>query len=225
MPKPLPINKALYYQHKIYFKQTKSAKTAKDSQDVWQDKSGISSDRIASRQPASVQPGRRSPHLTKTTPRSQNIPFAKKKAVPIQLWVSPIVKAEVQRQAQIDGLSVSATGAALLEEILRQKLHVQQAATLETVLEKIIAKTNRSLATRLTWLLVRIAFDTGQTRVICTNTLGMQEGMSEESLKEILDTADKRTKANLTRRTPQLTELVAAVEKWLLEPEEGGKTN
>ncbi len=143
----------------------------------------------------------------------------------MQLWVNPIVKAEVQRQAELTGLSVSATGAALLEEILRQKLHVQQAATLETVLEKIIAKANRSLATRLSWLLVRIAFDTGQTRVLATNTLGMQEGMTEENLKEILATADRRTKANLTRKTPQLTDLMEAVEKWLLEGEKEGKTN
>ena len=143
----------------------------------------------------------------------------------MQLWVNPIVKAEVQRQAELTGLSVSATGAALLEEILRQKLHVQQAATLETVLEKIIAKANRSLATRLSWLLVRIAFDTGQTRVLATNTLGMQEGMTEENLKEILATADKRTKANLTRKTPQLTDLMEAVEKWLLDGEKEGKTN
>ena len=104
--------------------------------------------------------------------------------------------------------------------MLRQKLHVQQAATLETVLEKIIAKSNRSLATRLSWLLVRIAFDTGQTRVLTTNTLGMQDGITQDSLKEILDTADRRTKANLTRKTPQLTELMEAVEKWLLEGEE-----
>ena len=143
----------------------------------------------------------------------------------MQLWVNPIVKAEVQRQAELTGLSVSATGAALLEEILRQKLHVQQAATLETVLEKIIAKANLSLATRLSWLLVRIAFDTGQTRVLATNTLGMQEGMTEENLKEILATADKRTKANLTRKTPQLIDLMEAVEKWLLEGEKEGKTN
>jgi hypothetical protein len=138
----------------------------------------------------------------------------------VQLWVKPIVKAELGRMAAIDGLSLSATGAALLEEIIRQKLHVQQAATLETVLEKIIAKANRSLATRLAWLLVRIAFDTGQTRVLTTNILGRQEGMTEENLKEILQTADKRTKANLTRRTPQLTELMEAIEAWLLAAEE-----
>ena len=113
----------------------------------------------------------------------------------------------------------------LLKEILRQKFYQQQAATLPSLIEKAVAKSNRSLATRLSWLLVRIAFDTGQTRVLATNTLGMQEGITQDSLKEILDTADRRTKANLTRKTPQLTELMEAVEKWLLEGEKEGKTN
>jgi hypothetical protein len=221
----LPNNKKPHSQQKIYSQQTQSTTNGKSPRDVWQDKRGSASDRADSHQPASAQQGQRSARLTNGTPRSKNIPFVKTKAVPMQLWVNPIVKAEVQRQAELTGLSVSATGAALLEEILRQKLHVQQAATLETVLEKIIAKANRSLATRLSWLLVRIAFDAGQTRVLATNTLGMQDGMTEDSLKEILATADRRTKANLTRKTPQLTELMEAIEKWLLEGEKEVKKN
>ena len=192
---------------------------------VWQDKRGSVSDRSGSAQPASVQQGHRSPCVSSKTPRLQNGHVAKTQAVPLQVWVKPIVKAEVQRQAEIDGLSASATGAALLEEIIRQKLHIQQAATLESVLEKIIAKAHRSLATRLAWLLVRIAFDSGQTRVLTTNMLGRQEGMTEQEFNDILQAADKRTKANLTRKTPQLTELMEAVEKWLLAGEEEGNTN
>jgi hypothetical protein len=166
--------------------------------------------------------GQRSVGVSRKTTRTHTVPTSPINAVPVQFWVKPIVKAELARMAAIDGLSLSATGAALLEEIIRQKLHVQQAATLETALAKSIAKANRSLATRLAWLLVRIAFDTGQTRVLTTNILGRQEGMTEENLKEILATADKRTKANLTRRTPQLTELMRSVEAWLLTEEEAG---
>ncbi len=186
---------------------------------VWQDKSDRSSDRLSVSQPASVQKGVRSRPLNTSAPRSQNRPVYKENAVPLQLWVNPMVNAEVQRQAELQGLSVSAVGAALLEDILRQKLHVQQAATLETVLEKLIARSYRSFATRLSALLVRIAFDTGQTRVLTTNILGRQPGMTEKILQNILQAADKRTKANLTRRTPQITDLITAVEKWLLETE------
>jgi hypothetical protein len=189
---------------------------------VGQDKIDGSTDRPASVQPAVVMDGQRSARVSRKTIRSKTVPASPTNAVPVQLWVKPIVKAELGRMAARDGLSVSATGAALLEEIIRQKLHVQQAATLETVLEKTIAKSHRALATRLAWLLVRIAFDTGQTRVLTTNILGRQEGMTEENLKEILATADKRTKANLTRRTPQLTELMRSVETWLLADDEEG---
>jgi len=192
---------------------------------VWQDKRGTSSDRTGSRQPASVQNGSRSPGVSTTIPRSQTGHAAKMKAAPLQVWVNPIVKAEIKRMAEINGVSASAQGAALLEEILRQTLHIQQAATLETVLEKIIAKAHRSLATRMAWLLVRIAFDTGISRVLTTNMLGRQNGMTEKEFNDILATADKRTKANLMRKTPQLTELVEAVEQWLLAGEEEGKTN
>jgi predicted kinase len=173
-------------------------------------------------QPASPANTRRAEHKHRTRDRLSPPAQATNSLQQLTLHVKPTVKAEVKRQAEIAGLSLSATGASLLEEILRQKLHLQQAATLESALTKIIAKSYRAMATRFAYLLVRIAFDTGQTRVLATNSLGRQEGMSEEALKEILQTADKRTKANLTRKTPQLTELVSAVEKWLLSEEKEG---
>jgi hypothetical protein len=145
--------------------------------------------------------------------------------VQVASWVDEPIREQLLTIAQSEGLSMSQTIAALLREILRERFHKQQAATLPSIIEKAVAKSNRSLATRLSWLLVRIAFDTGQTRVLATNTLGMQAGMTQDSLKEILETADKRTKANLTRKTPQLTQLMEAVEKWLLEGEEEAKTN
>jgi hypothetical protein len=68
---------------------------------------------------------------------------------------------------------------------------------------------------------VEYTTDTKLSRL--TGIPGMQEGMIEESLKDILQTADKRTKANLTRKTPQLTELMQTVEQWLLEAEREGE--
>ena len=161
------------------------------------------------------------PQNTKST-RVQNRANGRKLRQ-VASWVDEPIIAQLQELARSQGLSISQTIRDLLKEILRQKFHQQQAATLPSIIEKAVAKSNRSLATRLSWLLVRIAFDTGQTRVLATNTLGMQDGITQDSLKEILDTADKRTKANLTRKTPQLTELMEAIEKWLLEGEKEAK--
>jgi hypothetical protein len=191
---------------------------------VWQDKDATSRVRVASRQPVMVgNTPRTLPQNTKST-RVQNR-ANRRKLVQVASWVDEPIREQLLTIAQSEGLSMSQTIAALLREILRQRFHKQQAATLPQIIEQAVAKSHRSLATRLSWLLVRIAFDTGQTRVLATNTLGMQEGMTEENLKEILATADKRTKANLTRKTPQLADLMEAVEKWLLEGEKEGKTN
>jgi hypothetical protein len=194
------------------------------SRDVWQDKDASGRVRAASAEPVIVGDTPRTRQSNTKIPRSQNH-FTRQKLRQVASWVDEPIIAQLQELARSQGLSMSQTIHDLLKEILRQKFHQQQAATLPSLIEKAVAKSNRSLATRLTWLLVRIAFDTGQTRVLATNTLGMQEGMTEDSLKEILDTADKRTKANLTRKTPQLTELIKAIEKWLLEGEEEVKKN
>ena len=58
----------------------------------------------------------------------------------------------------------------------------------------------------------------GQTRSLVTNVLGRQPGVSPEILQTILENSGKTAKGNITRRTPQLTELIAAVEDWI-QPE------
>jgi hypothetical protein len=74
--------------------------------------------------------------------------------------------------------------------------------------------------TRLASLLVRVAFDSGQTRSLVTNILSRQPGVDQDVLKAILDGSSKTAKSNIGRKTPQLEELIAAVEKWLKQEEE-----
>jgi hypothetical protein len=224
MSNNLPNNKTHHLKQNIYTNQSQPITNKKDSRNVRQDKDAPGRVRVASAEPVMVVDTPRTPLQNTKSPRLQNH-STRRKLVQVASWVDEPIIAQLQELARSQGLSMSQTIHDLLKEILRQKFHQQQAATLPSIIEKAVAKSNRSLATRLSWLLVRIAFDTGQTRVLATNTLGMQEGMTQDSLKEILETADKRTKANLTRKTPQLTELMEAVEKWLLEGEKEGKTN
>ena len=135
------------------------------------------------------------------------------------IWVEREVKAEVDRIARQEGLSVSATGAAFLREAVRQKLHVQHAVLLQPIIEQAIRRQMGTLSTRLAWLLVRVAFDAGQTRSLVTNILGRQAGVSPEVLKTILAGSGKSAKANITRRTPQMAELIEAVEHWMVAEE------
>jgi hypothetical protein len=193
--------------------------------DVRQDKGRISSARIGTQQPAPHQNPMRPHELNTGAARSKNKPTPKRKTVHLTLWVDPIVKRELQRVAELEGLTVSKTGAAFLKQALQQNVDLHYSALLTPIIETAIDKRMNSRDSRLAWLLIRIAFDTGQTRSLVTNILGRQQGMTEDMLKNILAMSQRTAKGNLTRRTPQITELMEAVEKWLAEDEQKEPSN
>jgi K+-sensing histidine kinase KdpD len=77
----------------------------------------------------------------------------------------------------------------------------------------------QGISNRLAFLLARNAFSSEQTRAIATNILGRQSGMTEETLKNILAMTKRTAKGNLTRRNPELEELIAAIKQWLDDAE------
>jgi hypothetical protein len=76
-----------------------------------QDKARISSARAATPQPAVVRPTRRATRLHHSTTRSPNGNSPHKTRVHLDLWVNPIVKAELQRIAEQEGISVTTPSA------------------------------------------------------------------------------------------------------------------
>jgi hypothetical protein len=157
--------------------------------------------------------------LNNHQPRSQNHFNPNAPLVQLPLWVKPIVKAEVQRTAEINGISPSAQGAALLEEMLRQKLHIQQAATLETVLEKIITRAISRRDARLAHLLVRIAFAAEQGRGLDSTILSRMPGMTPALHDKILDRSAKAAKKKITHSSPQLEDIMKELEEMLSQKE------
>jgi hypothetical protein len=98
---------------------------------------------------------------------------------------------------------------------------MQYGALLRPIIETAIARQMAGIATRLTWLLVRIAFDAGQTRSMVTNILGRQQGVTQPLLKTILESSARSAKANIMRRTPQISNLINSVEQWMLQNDRG----
>jgi hypothetical protein len=188
---------------------------------VRQDKAREDRARTASLQPAPVTKVTRALFTNNTVVRSQNSSGARQKSDRVTLWVDPVVKTHLARLAEREGLSVSAAGAAFLRKALQQDIDLEYSALLEPIIEKATARQMRGIATRLSWLLVRVAFDAGQTRSIATNILGRQAGMNQDLLKTILAESGKAAKANITRRTPQITDLISAVEKWIVTDDRG----
>jgi hypothetical protein len=204
----------------VLFHQPKSVINHPNPRDVRQDKARRKSARIGTRQPAPREQVPRAQPLNPNFPRSKTSNVQKTRTVQLTLWVSPREKAEVKRLAEQEGLSASATGRAFMVRALQQHVDMQYSALLEPIIRGEIQKQMQGMASRFAWLLVRVAFDTGQTKSLVTNLLGRQPGVNEEVLKTILARTQQLAKGNITRRTPQLTELIEAVEKWLAKNNE-----
>lgn len=189
--------------------------------DVWQDKSASKRDRVASRQPETERNAMRTHHMNTEPARTQNKPKAKRQTVPVMFWVKPRVKAELQRIAESEGLSLSATGGTFLEEAIRQKLHTQHAVLLQPIIETAIRNHMRGISNRLAALLVRVAFDAGQTRTLVYNLLTRHPSLTQKEVDTIMDGSKKIAKRNLAQRTPpELKELIAEVHAYLASEEE-----
>jgi hypothetical protein len=127
--------------------------------------------------------------------------------------VSPQEKAELERIAATEKLTVSKTGRALLAEMLRQKLQTQQAALLEPIIDRIFSKNMKHLA----FLVIRDAFTNEYTKAITINILNNLPGMTQSIVEEIVTRSADTAKRNMLRRTPQLETVLQEVERWFQE--------
>src|SRR5258708_39799399 len=95
----------------------------------------------------------------------------RRQTVKERVGVKPAVKAELERRAEREGLSLSATGAAFLEKAMQASVDMQYGTLLEPIIERTITKHLRARDNRLAILLVRSLFSTEQTRSLVTNIL------------------------------------------------------
>jgi hypothetical protein len=204
----------------VFSRQPKGGVAAALNAAVRQDKGRISSARTGTPQPApQTNPVRPHP-LSNGATRSQNRPDPKRHTVHLTLHVDPIVKRELQRLAAQEGLTVSKTGAAFLKQALQHNVDMHYSALLTPIIEAAIDKRMHARDSRFAWLMARTIFASEQTRAIAANILGRQQGMTEETLKTILEMTKRAAQATLTRRNPELEELIAAVRQWLEEAEQ-----
>jgi len=108
---------------------------------------------------------------------------AKRQTVKLTLWVKPAVKHEFQRIAEVEGLTVSRTGAAALEQWVAQQSHIQHRGIFQPMIEQAIAKEMRSYSSRIAMLLVRSMFASEQTRALANQYTGQAAGRHPASVR------------------------------------------
>jgi len=141
---------------------------------------------------------------------------SKRQTVQVVSWVKPAIRAELSRMAEQAGLSISRLSATLLEEAIRQKLHIQHAVLLQPIIEQTISKHLRSRDNRLAFLLARGAFESGMTKALAVFLL-KQAGVDQNRLKAMLDECSRKARTSLLRKTPQLETVLSEVAAWLEE--------
>ena len=215
----------------IYQNQSKQSKNGEAHGGVWQDKYADSAVRGASDQPYTHP----TPYAyaRKNTKSNRSKKHSKKRRLSqLATWVEDPIVFKVRQKARKRNLSVSETLRKLILKALKDEESVDEALDTESLRESVKRDNNR-LARRLSWLLVWLIFDVSHIKAHTTNMLGMQKGMNEELLKDILRDADRQTKTKFSRKNPDLTAFVDAIEKWLVAAEKdqagskasGGETN
>jgi hypothetical protein len=200
---------------KVFQNQPQKSLSVSETLKVLQDKARGKSARVGTRQPAPHEQPPRAQPLNPNFPRSKPSNVQKTTTVHLDLWVQPVIKTELKHIAEQEGLSMSATGAALLEAAIRQKLHIQQGVLVQPLVKQAIRDQMQGLSNRLAWLMARNVFTSEHTRSLVTNILGRQPDMTEETLKTIVRLTREAAHSSLTRRNPELEKLIAALKQWL----------
>ena len=157
------------------------------------------------------------------TAYAQNHPTGKMKAAKVTAWIHPLVKAELERKAEQQGLSVSKVIAAYLEQAIRQDIHTQHDALLKPMLRQIMREELRTFSNRIVFFLMRIAFAGEQSRILITNTLDRilrREGVPEDKFSSLVDQSSKMARRNIIQKTPQIKTLL---EEWESSLGDGGE--
>lgn len=228
------VNNSHPHSHQnVFSKQSNPTKNKDAHGDIRQDKRAFPRARTASAQPARSHIPMRAEALATKTPRSQIQHKAVRRKVQLTLWVEPIVKREILRRAKESGgnISPSEAGAELLKKGMQADLDVQYGALLTPAFENILKRYMVARDNRLALLLVRALIAIEQTRSIAVNTLGRQPAkvhnpLTPDVLNDILDHSLTDAKKKLSRRSPELKELIKELYSWVVgESQEDIKRN
>jgi hypothetical protein len=167
--------------------------------------------------------------LMQSTAPATSIPkrthSTKRQKVKVNIWLDRPEKAELERLAASEGLSLSRTGRALVVDGLVQKLRLQREALAQPAVAATMHTEMTRLINNLSQFQGRIVFEVGQLRWLVINkmyrdVLHPNRTLSKEEFYGLLDQSSKETMKNLRRFVPHIAEVVKAMKRWLTEEEE-----
>jgi hypothetical protein len=214
MSNNLPNNKTPHLNQNIYTTQQNFKEPAKRPRNVRQDKGFLTQALLASRQPAPLAKDSRAEDVYSKTTRVQNRFPTRVKLAHTTFWLHPLVRAELERIAERESLTLSQVGATACEEWVRYNIHKQQASLLRTELRQIIREELQAFGNRIVFFLMKIAFPAEQARILTTNVLKWVcklAGLDLKAYYKMVDDASSLARRNIIAKSPQIKDLM---DKW-----------
>jgi hypothetical protein len=154
----------------------------------------------------------------------------RRQTVQLSGWGSAALKAEMERIAQSEGISLSQTVVSACEALVRVKLERRRDILEKPILEAFFDKKITRVTNRLAEFLGRSVFETGQMRWLFVNTLyrdvlrqvaAEQSPEKKEALRhafyKLLDTSQKETVKAVKHWNPNIIDVVATIKAQLKE--------
>ncbi len=211
------------HEQNIFQSQSKGTKTGEAHGGVRPDKYAETRVHNASDRPVmDSDPSRTSPSNSKT-PRSQKR-SRHRRLSQLATWVEDPIVFKVRKLARAKNLSQSkALRRIVIKGLSAEDGDLESALDMESLRES-LGRDYRRLGKRLLRFLVWLLYDVGQLKALTMNTLGLQKGMTEAMLKDIVQDAQRQTKGRFSRMEPDLADFIdGVVEKWLRSDEEQGR--
>jgi hypothetical protein len=123
--------------------------------------------------------------------------------------LKPRVRVDLERKAADEGLSVSATLAAITEWYFQQSLYEQNTATMDTAMDKAVGRHMRVHSDREASLQARNIQKTELVFQIVTQILSKMPGMDGRKLETFMNEADEQARASISRITAGEKKVIA----------------
>jgi hypothetical protein len=191
---------------------------------LWQDKIGVPRVSAASVQPSTA--GR----TALNTPRNADNPATRKhstkrKTVFAGAWIDVDTDAYIEhRKKQDKKLTRSKVIATMLRERAQDDTFARSQAILVPIIQQAIRSEFRAFATSFTnrflTLIARITYEVSQILFLLVSFLRLYLGEDQTTLRRLETQSETQARVNITRRTPQVEEVIGRL-KHALGAEEG----
>jgi hypothetical protein len=121
----------------------------------------------------------------------------KRQTVEVAGYVKPFIRAELERIAKQQNLSLSKVVATLLERSIQAHIDMQYGAMLRPVIEAAVKKEIHAATDRTTRLALNAFLAAEQSRVLTIHILSLLLGSSTDVLPELVKESQKQAWANL----------------------------